>query len=224
MPAQGLPMAEKASVIVLAGGKSIRMGRDKAWMMLDGEPLIERVVRRLLPLAAEVLVSGTDSQRYEALLRRLPVAGRVVADQYPGFGPLAGMQAGLSAAGNDLALVVAADMPFVNITLLRHLIDLAPGYDGVVPNGRDPRKHAGGLEPLHALYRRSCLPAIEKHLAANDRQVLCFFEDVRIRIIPDDEIRALDPDLLSFFNVNTPEDWQDAQRVLAQATARRLPT
>jgi len=210
-------MAEKASVIVLAGGKSSRMGQDKVWMMLDGQPLIERVVRRLLPLAAEVLLSAGDPEPYASLLQSLPVAGRVVADQYSGFGPLAGIHAGLSAAHNDVALVVAADMPFVNIALLQHMIGLTEEYDGVVPHVLDPRKRIGALEPLHALYRRSCLSAIERHLAANDRQAFCFFDEVRIRAVPLDEIRTFDPELLSFFNVNTPEDWQEAQRILTDA-------
>jgi molybdenum cofactor guanylyltransferase len=210
-------MAEGISVIILAGGKSSRMGQDKMWMMLDGQSLIERVVSRLLPLAAEVLLSGGDAGRYESLLRSIPVPGRVVPDQYPGCGPLAGMQAGLSAAQGDVALVVAADMPFVNIALLQHMIRLAQGYDGVVPHVVDPRKRVGALEPLHAVYRRTCLPAIERHLAANDRQAFCFFDEVRIRALPLEEIKVLDPDLLSFFNVNTPQDWQDAHRIAAQA-------
>ena len=211
-------MAERVSVIILAGGRSSRMGRDKVWMMLDGQPLVERVVGRLLPIASEVLVSAGDPEPYASLLQSLPVPGKVVGDQFPGFGPLAGMHAGLSAAHNDLALVVAADMPFVNVTLLQHMIGLARGYDCVVPYVQDPRKTIGGLEPLHALYRRSCLPAIEKHLAANDRQAFCFFEEVRIRTIPSEEIRMLDPELLSFFNVNTPEDWQLARRMAEEVT------
>jgi molybdenum cofactor guanylyltransferase len=193
------------------------MGQDKVWMMLDGQPLIERVVRRLLPVAAEVLVSAGDPAPYGALLRGLPIPCRVVADAYPGYGPLAGMQAGLSAAGTDLALVVAADMPFLNIALLQHMIELAEGYDGVVPHIYDVRKRIGAPEPLHALYRRSCLPAIERHLAAADRQVLCFFDEVRILSLAPEEIRGFDPDLLSFFNVNTPADWQEAQRIAGEA-------
>ena len=136
---------------------------------------------------------------------------------YPGYGPLAGMQAGLSAAGNDLALVVAADMPFLSIALIKRMIELAEGYDGVVPHIYDARKRIGAPEPLHALYRRTCLPAIERHLAAADRQVLCFFDEVHIRTVAPEEIRAIDPNLLSFFNVNTPADWQEARRLAAQA-------
>lgn len=191
------------------------MGRDKVWMMLDGQPLIERVLRRLLPLAAEILVSAEDPGQYEVLLRSLPVPGRVVADMYPGCGPLAGMQAALSAAQGDLALIVAADMPFVNIALLQHMIELADGYDGVVPHVLDPRKRIGALEPLHAVYRRTCLPAIERHLEANDRQAFCFFDEVRIKAMPLEEIRTFDPDLRSFFNVNTPDVWREAQRIAA---------
>jgi molybdopterin-guanine dinucleotide biosynthesis protein A len=210
-------MPDRVPVIILAGGRSSRMGQDKIWMVLDGQPLVERVVRRLLPVASEVLLSAGDAERFEPILRSLPVPSQVVPDRYPGHGPLAGMQAGLNAAHGDVALVVAADMPFVNIALIRHMIGLAEGYDGVVPHVIDPRKRIGALEPLHALYRRTCLPAIERHLAAGDRQVLCFFDDVRLRALPLDEIRRIDPGLLSFFNVNTPEDWQEAQRKAAES-------
>jgi molybdenum cofactor guanylyltransferase len=211
-------MTEKVSVIILAGGRSRRMGQDKMWMMLDGQPLIERVVRRLLPLADEVLLSAAPAEQYQDLLRSLPIPAQVVTDRYTGSGPLAGMHSGLSAARNDLALVIAADMPFVNTELLRFMIGLAQDYDGVAPRIYNPSKRAGELEPLHALYRRSCLAPIERHLAANDRQVFCFFPEVHIRYVEPEEISAIDPDLLSFFNVNTPEDWQRAL-LLAGGTA-----
>jgi molybdenum cofactor guanylyltransferase len=209
-------MTEKVSAIVLAGGKSSRMGQDKMWMTLEGKPLIERVVLRLLPLADEVLMSARYPEQFEAFLHSLPIPALVVTDQYPGAGPLAGMHAGLNAARNDLALVIAADMPFVNVALIQHMIELAHDYDGVAPRIYNPTKRAGELEPLHALYRRSCLTAIERHLAANDRQVFCFFQEVHIRYVEAEEMSAFDPDLLSFFNVNTPEDWQRAQRLAAE--------
>lgn len=211
-----MPGHEPLSVIILAGGRSKRMGRDKVWMVLDGQPLIEHVVRRLLPLADELLISAGDAQPYGPLLSTLPLPGRVVADVYAGFGPLAGIHAGLRAACNDLALVVAADMPFLNVALIEHMIGLAAGVDAVVPQVDDPRKRIGGPEPLHALYRRSCLPAIEAHLAAYDRQIICFFPEVRIRDIPTEDVRRFDPSLLSFFNINTHDDWLQSQRLAEQ--------
>jgi molybdenum cofactor guanylyltransferase len=192
------------------------MGQDKAWMTLDGWRLIERLLYRVLPLADEILLSARDAEAYQSLLRSLPVRGIVVPDQYQGFGPLAGIQAGLRAARNDLSLVVAVDMPFVKAAVIGHMVGVSAGYDGVCPRIYDPSKRAGALEPLHALYRRSCLPAIESHLAAGDRQAFCFFPDVRVRYVEPKEIAAFDPDLRSFFNVNTPEDWHRAQQLAAE--------
>jgi|YNPNPStandDraft_1061719.scaffolds.fasta_scaffold51311_1 molybdenum cofactor guanylyltransferase len=208
-----LPLAP-VSVLILAGGRSRRMGQDKIWMELEGVPLIERLVRRVLPLAGEILFSANAGERFEALAAQLPLPARVVADRFPGSGPLAGLHAGLSAARHDLLLALAADLPFVNPRLLRRLIGLAAGFDAVVP--QTPADEADLLqwEPLHALYRRTCLPAIEAHLAAGDRQVICFFDEVRVRAVPPDELRRFDPDLLSFFNVNTPRDWERSQEIL----------
>lgn len=195
------------SVLILAGGRSRRMGRDKIWLELDGIPLIERLVRRVLPLADELLFSTNAGERFMALGATLPMPTRVVADRFPGAGPLAGLHAGLSDARHDLVLALAADLPFVNPDLIRHLIGLAEGFDAVVPQTADATTGALQWEPLHALYRRTCLPVIEAHLTAGDRQMICFFDEVRVRAVGPDELRRFDPELLSFFNINTPEDW-----------------
>lgn len=208
---------EPISVLVLAGGRSRRMGQDKVWMTLDGVPLVERVVRRVLPMAAEVLFSANAPERFEALARMLPVPSRVVPDLFPGAGPLAGIHAALSVARHDLLLTLAADLPFVNATLVRHMIGLAQGFDAVVPQTQHPRTGELGWEPLHALYRRSCLPAVAAKLAAGERQVLCFYGDVRIRAVPPSELQDYDPALISFFNVNTPEEWTRAQGLIPLA-------
>lgn len=204
------PAGEPLSVLILAGGRSRRMGQDKVWLELDGATLIERVVARVLPLAAEILFSANAPERFEALARTLPVSGRVVADIFPGAGPLAGLHAGLSAAQHDLVLALAADMPFVNPALIAAMIGLARGFDAVVPQ---LRSETGDLawEPLHALYRRSCAPAIAARLAAGDRQVISFLADVRTRPLTPAEVAAIDPQAHSFFNINTPEDWRRAQ-------------
>lgn len=205
-------MVEKPiSVLILAGGRSRRMGQDKVWLPLDGVPMIERVVGRVLPVAGEFLFSANAPERFEALARTLPVPGRVVADIFPGAGPLGGIHAGLTAARHDLLLTLAADMPFVSLALIRQMIRLAEGFDAVVPQMPHPETGELAWEPLHALYRRSCAPAITARLAAGERRVFCFFQDVRPRPITPAEVAAIDPDARSFFNINTPEDWQRAQ-------------
>lgn len=204
----------KLSVLILAGGRSQRMGQDKIWMALDGVPLVERVVRRVLPVAGEILFSANVSEPFAALTGALNgqgVAAQVVADLYPGAGPLAGIHAGLSAARHDLLLAVAADMPFVNLALVAWMAALAPGFDAVVPQAPHPETGALAWEPLHALYRRSCLPAIAARLAAGQRRVQCFLPDVQVRAVAVQEAARFDPTGLSFFNVNTPADWQRAQ-------------
>ena len=136
-------------------------------------------------------------------------------DRFPGAGPLAGLHAGLRAARCDLLLAVAGDMPFVNPALVAHLVELMPGFDAVVPELPHPRTGEPVKEPLHAIYRRSCLGAVAARLAAGERPMVGFLPDVRVRVVPPDEIRSIDPDFRSFFNVNTPEDWRAAERLLA---------
>ena len=140
---------------------------------------------------------------------------RIVADLYPGAGPLAGLHAGMNAARYGLVLALAGDMPFVNMALIRQMIALAEGYDAVVPEV--PSRQRGDLfkEPLHALYRTSCYPAVVARLEAGDRPMVSFLPDVRARFISPDEIRRFDPDFRSFFNANSPEDWAEARRLLA---------
>jgi molybdopterin-guanine dinucleotide biosynthesis protein A len=212
-------VVKKLSVLLLAGGRSRRMGQDKVWLALDGVSLVERVVRRVLPVAGEILFSASAPEPFAALvsaLREQGVPARVVTDRFPGAGPLAGIHAGLTAARHDLLLALAADIPFVNLALIEQMIGLASGFDAVVPHVPHPTTGELTWEPLHALYRRSCLPAIETRLAAGERQVLCFYPDIRTRSVTVEEIACCDPDGLSFLNVNTPEDWQRAQRLIAE--------
>jgi molybdopterin-guanine dinucleotide biosynthesis protein A len=188
------------------------MGQDKAWLELDGAPLIERSARRLAGMVSEVLFGvgdprNMDEPRYAALAARMPVPAQIVPDLHPGSGPLAGLEAGLHAATNDLVFAVATDMPFVNPALVAHLVDLAERYDAVVPLTPATEDAAPEPEPLHALYRRTCLPAIQAHLQAGRRRVIVFLPDVRVRYVTPDEIRPFDPQFRSFANINTPDEW-----------------
>ncbi|MCH7745134.1 MAG: molybdenum cofactor guanylyltransferase [Chloroflexi bacterium] len=195
------------SGIVLAGGMSRRLGRDKAVELIGGEPLIARAIGRLSQVSEEIVVVVNDIERASALL--LPESANIAVDIYPGKGSLGGIFTGLSAANGDWGIVVACDMPFLNVVLLKHMVSLRDGFDAVVPI------LAGQPEPTHALYSKACLPHIERKLKADELKIANFFSDVRVRFILEDDIDRLDPERLSFFNVNTQQDLEHAQALAA---------
>lgn len=193
------------SGVVLAGGQSQRMGRNKALMELDGRPLISRVLDKLSRLCDELIISANRVDLYAHL------PARVVPDVLLGRGALSGIHAGLAAMHNQRALVVACDMPFLSLSLLRYMTVVAPGYDTVVPRlGRY-------YEPLHAVYSVECLGPIEQLVAEGPQRVVALYERVRTRTIPEDIVRLFGAEL-SFFNVNTVQDWVEAQRLSARRT------
>jgi molybdenum cofactor guanylyltransferase len=200
------------TVLILAGGRSARMGRDKAWLEIDGLPLVERVARRLLPLAGEIVFSANDAPRFDDLVARLPVPAQVVADIFPDAGPLAGLHAGLTAARHDTVLAVATDMPFVDHAVVEGMVRLCEDADAVVPRLAAEGFDETQPEPLHAIYRKSCLPAIERALTANRRRVISFLPDVSVCYVDEETLRSIDPELSSFRNVNTPEEWRAIPR------------
>lgn len=183
----------KVSAAVMAGGKSRRMGQDKAWIPLDGRPIIARVIDVLREVADEVLIVAND-ERYARL------GLRVVPDRFPQGGALGGIATGVGAAEHDQVLVAACDMPFQRPDVWRALLGQAEGADAVVP------RIGGQLETLHALYTKACLPAMEQALATGRLRVISFFPDVRLREVGEAELRVIDPDLRAFTNVNTPEE------------------
>jgi molybdopterin-guanine dinucleotide biosynthesis protein A len=184
--------------VVLAGGLSRRLGRDKAVELFGSEPLISRVIGRLSALTSETVVVVNNEARGNEL--PLPNGTKTAVDIYADSGSLGGIFTGLTAAANDWGFVVACDMPFLNAVLMKHMIALRPGYDAVIP------VLDGYPEPTHALYSKSCLPHIERRLKAGQLKIAGFFEDVRVRYVGADEIDRFDSERLSFFNVNTPED------------------
>jgi len=182
--------------LVLAGGASRRMGRNKAFLELDGRPLIEIVIERIAQVCAEVLIVAGDAQPYAGL--GVPA----VEDRFRGVGVLGGLHAGLEAASHDLALAVACDMPFLDPDLLRAFAGWAEGFDVTV------LRQGENVEPLHAAYRRVCLPAIEAAIRAHRRRIISFFPHVRVRYVTLEDVTPFDPELRSFRNVNTPQEWQ----------------
>ena len=196
------------SGVVLAGGKSRRLGRDKAVEPVGGEPLIARVIGRLTRVVGESIVVVNKAERGGEL--PLPPSARVVTDLYPGGGSLGGIFTGLKAARNEWVIVAACDMPFLNAELFAHLLSLRSGYDAVVPmlDGRP--------EPTHAAYSKACLPHMERRLEAGDLKIAGFFDTVRVRYLAQEEVEKFDPDRLSFFNINTQDDLDRALALVAQ--------
>lgn len=202
-------------LIINAGGESRRMGRPKALLPVPptATPLIAHVARRLatLPLERVVVVANDPDLPAQA---HLPAATIFVPDAYPGTGTLGGIATGLQQVAG-WAIVVACDLPLVSAALFAGLARLAAEqtdgadrWDAVVP------VVGGYAEPLHALYHRRCLPAIEARLAQGQRRVISFLDDVNTRYVSEEEIRAVDPQLHSFVNANTPAEWNAALQVI----------
>ena len=185
------------SAAIMAGGRSKRMGQDKAWIELDGEPLIKRVADVLGELADEVIVVANDP-RYESL------GLRVVRDRWPQGGALGGIATGIGAATHDAVLVAACDMPFLSVDVWRVLLGHAGEADVVIP------KIGGEYETMHALYTKACVPEMARAIAENRLRVISFFDQVRVLAVEEPELRAADPTLRSFTNVNTPEELASA--------------
>ena len=189
------------TAIVLAGGKGSRLGGvDKALLEIGGRRTIDRVLAALDGLATEAVAVVNED-------RLADVTGvRRIADPAPHAGVLPAVHAALDAAREPLCLLVACDMPFLQPALLRRLVELAEGYDVVIPHVE------GQPQPMHAVYRREpCRAAVADSLARGRRRMIAFLDAVRVRTLSEDEVRSVDPDLRSFFNVNTPEDLERAR-------------
>ena len=191
------------SGIVLAGGKSQRMGRNKALMELGGKTLISRVLDKLSRLCDELIISASEVEKYAHL------PARVVPDAIPGRGALSGVHTGLAAMRNERAVVVACDLPFLSLPLLRYMAAVAFGYDVVVP------VVGGYYEPLHAVYGADCVGQIEQLVTEGPQRIVALYRRVRVREVTEGEVRLFGAEL-SFMNVNTPEDWDEAQRLSAR--------
>jgi molybdopterin-guanine dinucleotide biosynthesis protein A len=208
-------------LIINAGGESRRMGRSKTLLPVppDDTPLIAYVARRLavLPISRVIVVANDPAL---PSLAQLPSPTIFVADAYPDAGALGGIATGLQQIAG-WAVVVACDLPLVNPQVFNVLARIAAErdeqgdrWDAVVPVVGDYE------EPLHALYHRRCLPAIEARLAQGQRRIISFMGDVRTRYVAEDELRAVDPHLHSFVNANTPAEWDAALQLLNERTCR----
>ena len=193
--------------VILSGGKNRRMGENKAFLAINGERLIDRTVRLFRSIFKEVIIVTTDPTDY------LDQPAVIVTDILPDKGALGGIYTGLFFAREQHVFVSACDMPFLSLPLLRYMVSLAAGCDVVVPAVGD------WLEPLHAIYGKACLGPIERMLEAGERKIVRFFPEVRVRVVQEAEIDRLDPQRLSFLNVNTPEDWDTIRAISSTSSS-----
>jgi molybdopterin-guanine dinucleotide biosynthesis protein A len=196
------------SCIVLAGGKGLRLGRDKVQEIVGDRNLLQWVVSQISSLNNDIIVVTASDKTL------LPFIGypevRIVADIYPGKGALGGIYTGLVESNSLYNLVVAGDMPFLNQTLLRYMVQISSGFDAVVPRVEKL------TEPLHAVYSKSCLAPIERLLNQGNIKVRALFDLVKVRYVDAGEIDRFDPKHLSFFNINTEADLARAQQLLKE--------
>jgi molybdopterin-guanine dinucleotide biosynthesis protein B/molybdopterin-guanine dinucleotide biosynthesis protein len=187
---------EGFSAAVLAGGQGRRFGKAKAGLPWGDATLVDQAAMQLLRLFPEVLVVGATSE----------VPGvRPVIDLDPTRGPLGGVQDAINASCHPHVFVVACDMPFLNFQLIEGLCRAADGFQVVVPESAP-----GYLEPLHAVYHRSCLPLITASLEAGGLRVADFFPGARVRVVSPPELVRLGRRPEDFFNINTPDDYRQA--------------
>ncbi len=186
------------SAIVLVGGMSRRMGRPKAMLPFGGEPLIVQVLRRLESLFPDLVVVAAPEQE----LPDLPAT--LVRDEVAYQGPVGGICYGLGACNGAAGFVTSCDVPFLSLPLISFLTSRLTDHDVVVPYWE------GRLQPLHAVYRRSVLPLLKRQLRRGELRPVFLYDKVRTLKVEEDEVRTLDPDGSSFFNMNTPEDYAEA--------------
>jgi molybdopterin-guanine dinucleotide biosynthesis protein A len=184
--------------IILAGGASRRMGTDKAFLEVNGKPLIEHILAVFSSLFARTIVVTNTPERYRGY------AVEITSDALPISGPLTGIYSGLLKSSDEYNFVAACDMPFLNPRLITYMGEIAAGHDAVVP------QFDGFLEPLHAVYRRGLLSRMESHIKKQDRRIRGIFDHIDVRYVTEEEIVRFDREKRSFKNLNTPKEYKEA--------------
>jgi molybdopterin-guanine dinucleotide biosynthesis protein A len=205
-----MTIAIKPTSVILCGGKALRFGRSKAIASVGGFTVIQRIIRVLEPLSSQI-IAVTSAEKTD-----IPVAdkARVVTDVYPERGPLGGIYTGLLHAQSDFALVVGCDMPFLNAEMISLMLDLVDGFDVVAP-----RLGNGYIEPLHAVYAKTCLIKMRSQLESGQLSIWSALRELHARYMETEEYLPLDPSMLSFFNINTLKDLERANQIAAQLDA-----
>ncbi|MBI1927678.1 molybdenum cofactor guanylyltransferase [Candidatus Poribacteria bacterium] len=194
--------------VILAGGSSRRMGQNKATMRLGAETIIEHVIRRMRAITAEGLVITNTPALYAHL--GLPMYTDIVPD----MGTLGGIYTGLTYAANPSVLCVGCDMPLLQPNLLSYLASILEDYDAVVPYVEEGGSSAPTFQTLSAVYSKRCVPVINQMLVEGELRVHAMYDRIAVRRVEPQEWQKFDPQGLSFFNINTPADFEKAVQML----------
>ncbi len=193
--------------IILAGGRSSRLGRNKALQVVAGKTLIQWIIDRLDTLSTEIIIATAHG---EAIPCSSAARTKIVADIHPGKGPLTGIYSGLLASSSRRAIVVGCDTPFFSVALLEYMTQTSPVSDVVIPRVKEK------VEPLCAVYSRNCVAPIKELLNQNELRIIKLFPMVKVRYVEEDEIDRFDPEHLSFFNINSQADLEMARKLAAE--------
>jgi molybdopterin-guanine dinucleotide biosynthesis protein A len=206
-----MPLFPNAEAFLLVGGKSTRMGRNKSLLEINGEPLIQRTANLLTPLvkATTLVMSVTQSSDSENKNSYSNLKLPIITDRYSNAGPLAGIATAVATAKTPWSLILACDMPFLTkewLTFLLSQVSEAPEQtDAIVP------ETIHGLEPLSAIYRTACAPTLSAALARDERKVTDVISTLNLKRIGENQWRQFSPDGNLFGNLNTWQDYLDAQ-------------
>ena len=195
------------SCIVLAGGKGLRLGQNKALKVISNRSLLQHVISGLSFFNSDIMVVLAAGQSFPQFIDYPKL--RILTDIYPGKGSLGGIYTGLTASKSFYNLVVACDMPFLNQALLSYMIQISASFDMVMPRVGDM------VEPLHAVYSKGCLAPIEEMLKQGNLKVYELLNLVKVRYVDAEEINRFDTKHLSFFNINTKADLKIAMELAA---------
>jgi molybdopterin-guanine dinucleotide biosynthesis protein A len=193
------------SCIILAGGKSLRLGHDKILEHIGSKSLLEQVISRIDSFSREIIIVTAEERTFPQLERYSNL--KVVPDILPGKGSLGGIYTGLVTSDSFYNLVVASDMPFLNRFLLSYMIEISDGFDFVLPRINNL------FEPLHAIYSKNCVAPTEFILRQGRKVIIELFDFVKVRYVEAEEVDRFDPQHLSFFNINTSEDLELARKI-----------
>ena len=186
--------------IILAGGKNIRMGKNKAFIQVNGRRIIDRTAALLHEIFEHVILVTNEPLTYSHLNLE------IVADLIPESSALIGIYTGLFYAATPYCFIVACDMPFLNRKVIDYMVSIRKDYDVVIPVLDD------GCHPIHALYSRRCITPIKQLIRTGNFKITDFFNRVRVRKVTPEELRAVDPPMKAVLNINTPEDLERVER------------
>ena len=180
--------------IILSGGKSTRMGEDKAFIELEGVPIVRRIYTLFKELFQEVIIVTNQQELFKNF------DSKIYSDLIPNQGALGGLYTGLFFSTFQYSFCVACDMPFLKKALVQYIINHIEGEDVIVPRTED------GLQPLHAIYSKNCLDPIKIIMEQGKYKIIDFYNQVNVKIVEEKDFTVLDPLRESFINVNTPDE------------------